>query len=297
MDPTLKSRTIARLKAEMERFSPRMRRAAKHVLDNPADVGLDPIRETARKAGVSTFTLVRMAERLGFDGYDAFREPFRHALVSVTASPDRPGWIGAMRDRGGAAEYQADVSLNALSIVERSLERLTPETLDRATDILLAAPNVYVTAVRASFAMAYYFHYVGRMALPSLRLVPRHMGSAIDDLNEAGPEDAVLAITVSPYSRETIEACEFAQERGMKLVLVSDSDVVAPGLRPAAVIVVSTLSEHHFGCYSGIAAVLEVLLARLVREGGEAARARIDSYESLRNQHNVYWSGGKKHQF
>ncbi len=293
MDPTLKSRTLARLKAELERFSPRMQLAAKYVLDNPGEFGLDPIRETARKAGVSTYTLVRMAEHLGFDGFEDFRAPFRHALLSGSASSDRAGWIAGLGARGEAGRFQADVSANALSIVERSLERLGPETLDRAAGILMSARRVYVTAVRASFAMAYYFHYVGRMAVPSLRLIPRHMGSAVDDLNEAGPEDAVLAITVAPYSRETIEACEFAQDKGLRLVLVADSDVVAPGLRPDAVMVVSTLSEHHFGCYSGVVAVLEVLLARLVRDGGAPARARIESYEALRARHNVYWSREK----
>ncbi len=82
--------------------------------------------------------------------------------------------------------------------------------------MLLDAHNVYLTAVRASYAMAYYFHYVGgRMALPSLQLIPRHMNSAIDELNYAGPGDVMIAISFTPpYSRETIEACKFARNRG-----------------------------------------------------------------------------------
>ncbi|MFC3119633.1 MurR/RpiR family transcriptional regulator [Jhaorihella thermophila] len=135
MDPTLKSRTVARLKVDLERFTPRMQLAAKYVLDNPVEFGLDPIRETARKAGVSTYTLVRIAEHLGFDGFEEFRAPFRHALLSAGASADRPGWVAGLRARGEAGRFQADVSANALSIVERSLERLGPETLDRAAEI------------------------------------------------------------------------------------------------------------------------------------------------------------------
>lgn len=295
MDPALKSRTIARLKAGMERFSPRLRLAAKYIVDNPADFGLDPIRETARKAGVSTYTLVRIASELGFEGFEELREPFRHALVATTDPGAQGRWLDDLRGQGEAGRFQAEVSLNSLSIVKRSLERLSPQALERAASILLSAPSVYVTAVRASYAMAYYFHYVGRMAVPSLKLIPRHMGSAMDDLNEARAGDAILAITITPYSRETIEACEFAQERGMRLVLVSDSDIVAPELKPEVVIVVSALSQHHFGCFSGVAAVLEVLLARLVDRGGEAARQRIRSYETLRREHNVYWSTTKKH--
>ena len=50
MDPTLKSKTISKLKDEIEHLSPQLRTAAKYVIDNPADFGLDPIRETSRKS-------------------------------------------------------------------------------------------------------------------------------------------------------------------------------------------------------------------------------------------------------
>ena len=102
---------------------------------------------------------------------------------------------------------QADASLNTMAIVERSLERQTPEQMARVAQMLLEAGNVYLTAVRASYAMAYYFHYVGRMALPSLQLIPRHMNSAIDELNYASDRDVMIAVSFTPYSRETVEAC------------------------------------------------------------------------------------------
>ncbi len=90
LDPTLKTRTITSLKKILPDLSPRLGAAAKYIVDNASDFGLDPIRETARKAGVSTYSLVRLAEKLGFDGYDELREPFRHALVSASAVVDQP---------------------------------------------------------------------------------------------------------------------------------------------------------------------------------------------------------------
>lgn len=90
MDPTLKVRTISRLKEELPALTPRLRTVAKYIVDHPADFGLDPIRETARKAGVSTYTLVRMSQQLGFDSFEDLRDPFRHALVSGGISPNFP---------------------------------------------------------------------------------------------------------------------------------------------------------------------------------------------------------------
>lgn len=295
MDPTLKTKTVSALKQEIPNLSPRLKTVAKYIVDHPSDFGLDSIRETARKCGVSTYTLVRMAERIGFEGYDELREPFRHALVSSTEFLQRPEWVDNLREQGPLGQVQAEASVNTMAIVQRSLERQSPEVMKKVADMLLEARTVYLTAVRASYALAYYFHYVGRMALPSLQLIPRHMNSAIDELNYADAGDVMIAITFTPYSRETIEACKFAKEKGVKLIMLSDSDVISSEFTPDVTLVASLISTHHFGCYTGAMAILENLVALLVKLGGADATARIKSYESLRKDNNAYWIDQKKH--
>lgn len=295
MDPTLKNRLISELKARLPDLSPRLKVVAKYIVDHPSDFGLDPIRETARKCGVSTFTLVRMAQQVGFDGYDELREPFRHALVSASALVDQPDWINGLRTHSELGRVQADATTNTLAIVQRSLEHQSPDQMERVARMLLDAENVYLTAVRASYALAYFFHYVGRMALPSLQLIPRHINSAIDELHTAGPSDVMIAISFTPYSRETIEACKFARAQGVRLVMISDSDVISPEFSPDETLVASAVSTHHFGCFTGAMAIVETLLAILVQLGGEDARARIRSYEDLRKETNAYWVSQKKH--
>ncbi len=295
MDPTLKANTIAALKTGISEFTPQMRTAAKYVVDQPSSFGLDSIRETARKAKVSTYTLVNMAKNLGFPSYEAFRQPFRHALVSGAGGQSDPGWVGKMRGQSEFGTVYADAAKNTLNIVTNSMERQQPEILEAIADMLVAADTVYLTAVRSSYAVAYYLHYVGRMALPSLQLIPRHHNSAIDDLNDAKPGDVLIAITVTPYSRETIEACAFAKKKGVSLLLITDSEVVSPDLAPEHTLVASVLSTHHFGCFSGMMAVVELLIASLMNRGGARARSRIKSYEDLRIAHNAYWVSQKKH--
>lgn len=295
MDPAQKTRTISALKEALPELSPRLRIVAKYIVDHPSDFGLDPIRETARKCGVSTYTLVRMARRMGFGGYEELREPFRQSLVLSNVLVERPGWLEELRERGPLGRVQADAALNSMAIVQRSLHQQSPAQMERVAAMLLEARHVYLTAVRASYALAYYFHYVGRMALPSLQLIPRHMNSAIDELNYASDQDVMIAITFTPYSRETIEACKFARAKGVKLIMLSDSDVISPEFSADETLIASVLSTHHFGCYSGASAIIETLLALLVEQGGSDAVRRIKSYEDLRINNNAYWIAQKKH--
>jgi len=294
MDPTLKNRLLSGLKDQAPGLSPQLRLAAKYVTDNQADFGLDSIRETARKARVSTFTFVRLARLMGIDRFDDFREPFRHALVSLTEHVEGRDWLDRWRSAGVGGASQADAAANSLAVVQRSLQRQSPEKLHETVQMLLSARTVYLTAMRASFGLAYHFHYVARMALRSMELIPRHMSTAIDELNDAGPEDVLMAITFTPYSHETMEAAAFAKSKGTKLIFVTDSEIVAPGLEADMTLLVSTLSTHHFACNSGAMALMEVLLAMIFTEGGPEAHKRIAQYETLRRDHSAYWSAPKK---
>lgn len=167
--------------------------------------------------------------------------------------------------------------------------------MQRVVEMLIGARNTYLTAVRSSYGLAYYFHYIGRMALPSLQLVPRHMNSAIDELNDADENDVLIAFTFTQYSRETIEACKFAKQRGVKLIILSDSDVISSEFTPDENLIVSVDSTHHMGCFAGAMAVMENLLAVLVQAGGADAKKRIKTYEDLRRDHDAYWTVRKKH--
>ena len=295
MDPTLKTTILAMLKERMTTLSPQMRTAAKYIIDHPHDFGLDPIRDTARKASVSAYTLVNIAKRLGFSGFEELRHPFRHALVASPQSESAPDWLNTLRGQSDQGTIYADAAQNALAIVTRSLQQQQTDDMADIAETLKSARTVYLTAVRSSYAMAYYLHYVGRMALPSLQLIPRHMNSAIDDLNDAGSGDVLIAITVTPYSRETIQACEFAKKKGAKVLLITDSEIVSPDLHPDHTLVASVHSTHHFGCFSGMLALIETLVALLMQRGGSDARDRIKSYEKLRIENNAYWVAQKKH--
>lgn len=292
MDPALRKRLLSTLKDEITTLSPQQRSAAKYIVDNPSDFGLDSVRTTASKAGVSTYTLVSLSKKLGFNGFEDFRHPFRHALLTRAHGPDLPNWPDAHK---ASAPVFSEAVANATAIVGRTLVRQNPDELDQVAALLSGSRHVYLTGMRSTYAIAYYLHYVGRMALPALELIPRHRNSAIDDLNSAGPADALIAITITPYSRETIEACEFAQKKGVKLVIVSDSEVVVPHLSPIHNLVASVESTHQFGCFAGMMALIDLLIALLLENGGATARERIKSYERLRIENNAYWVAQKKH--
>lgn len=289
MDPTLKARITSKLLENIPGYSKALSRSAKYIVDHPAEFGVRTIRDSASRIGVSSNTFVRLANALGFDSFDDLRAPFREALLISEIATEDEGWLHRLGQGSGLAQVQAAASANLIGNVSKTLRDLDTETLERVVKRLFGAKQVFVVGTRASYSLAYYFHYVGRMLLPRMSLIPQLMNPAIDDLVFADEADVMIAFTVEPYSRDTIRTCEFARKRGMGLILVSDSQVSAPKLHPEELLVASTLSTHHFTSYMGMIAVVETLLATLFAHGGAEAKARVSAFEQLRDETDAYW--------
>ncbi len=287
------SQLTEQLRHEIDALPQQMQAAAKYIIDHPGDFGLDPVRLTAEKIGVSSNVLVRLAQRMGFDSFESFRRPFRQTLVTDREDRLGQGWLDRMKSGDQFNAAQAGFAQNELNVVTRSLRLADPALMQQVTDHMIAANRCFITATRASYALAYYLHYAGRMAHPGFQLIPRHMGSAIDDLLEADAADCLFAITVHPYSSDTIQSMRFARKRGMRIVLLSDSDVIAPGVDPDIVLPVSTRAQHHFSSFSGAMAVLECLLGHLFAAGGSAAHDRVERYQTARENTGAYWRPAK----
>jgi choline dehydrogenase-like flavoprotein len=62
-------------------LSPQLRRAAHFLIDRPDEIAFTSMRQLADRAGVQPATMVRLAQAIGFEGYEALREPFRDIMA------------------------------------------------------------------------------------------------------------------------------------------------------------------------------------------------------------------------
>ena len=67
-------------------FSKEVKKAAKYVMDNPAEIPLHSIRTVASNAGVNPSTMVRLITILGFKRYDEFKTIYKKAASQMPVS-------------------------------------------------------------------------------------------------------------------------------------------------------------------------------------------------------------------
>ncbi|MDX8524571.1 MurR/RpiR family transcriptional regulator [Mesorhizobium sp. MSK_1335] len=263
--------------------------AARYLLDNPEDVALLSMREQARRAGLQPWTMVRLAKRLGFDGYEPLRSLYANAM--------RQGELGFAGKAGKQLARQCEVGDRALagemvrSLSEQIAQLGEPERLDTlaaAAERLHAARRIFCLGLRSSHPVVAHFGYVMSFLGEKAVMLDGASGTGTDAIRLATAEDVLFVVSVAPYTRLTIDLARRAAANGVPVIALTDS-VVSPlvGLAALAVLV-PTESPSFFHAMSPAFVVGEILAALIAGKGGEKALAAIRRTEDQLSQLDIH---------
>jgi DNA-binding MurR/RpiR family transcriptional regulator len=269
---------------------PALQAAARYIIDNPREVGLQSMRSLAGKASVHPNAFVRLARHIGFEGYEDLRERFRDFLVSddLGGFGDRARWLQQLAAMGGSSALLGEMAEAVADNLERGFLRQDPKVMEAVCDAILEARMVYVLGVGSAYSLAHQFWYVARMAFGHMTPVPREGSQPIDDLAYIDGQDLLIALTFQPYRSETMAAVRLAKRRGARVVGITDS-ITSPLAREADdILLCPTSTPQFFQSHAAVTALLESLTALLVGRAGEEARTRIEAFHRERWEAGIY---------
>lgn len=282
------SETLVTLRARFDTLSPRLRDAARFLLDRPREVALYSMRAAAARAGVHPTSMLRLARELGFDGYDALRDQFR---VWLNTGDPTPWSTRAGKVRKHAAQFELIDSLmrqETVNLSSLASPDLYKQMVD-ATQLIRGARHIYIVGFRSLYPVAFYLSYGCRMFMANVTLVNGPGGTFADELRTIGKEDVLIAFSYEPYTKDTITAVEFALRRGARLVAVTDSIVSAISKEGQTVMVVSNETPSLFHSVLPALAVAESLIALLLAESHEETIAELKRSEEQLEAFGVYF--------
>jgi DNA-binding MurR/RpiR family transcriptional regulator len=268
-------------------LTPKLRDVAKVILDNPNLVATTSMRALAKQAGVTPPTMIRFANTLGFKNYDSFRQVFQ-TTINEQNFEDRANWLQLTSANEGLAAIVQKIAESGLDNMQQFFKDLDLDEVSEAADIILNAPNVYVVAAGGVHWIASYLYYVGKMAIPQMRL-PRTSGSGlIEGLIPVCKGDVILTLAYHPYSRNGIEAAEFALSRGARLIYLTDSKAAPLASEAEVLILQKTESPQFFPSMMSVMAAIETLISVIVAQSGDRAIHSIAEYSDIREKGDFY---------
>ena len=209
------------LDAHRDSLPKRLRQCAAFFDEYPERVAFDTVAQVADAAQVQPSAVMRFAKVLGFSGYSELQGIFRSRYADRW--PDYPTRLARLRAESNDTPH--DLLEKFSKAGQRSMARLAedivPDVLNKATEALSKARLIHIAGFRRSFPVAAYLAYAFDKQERSCRLIDGTgllgEGSAFE------PGQALIAVSVAPYTQQTVELVKRAHKGGAVVIAISDS--------------------------------------------------------------------------
>lgn len=263
----------ARITADYPGLSRRLQQTARFLLDHPREVAFATVAQLAEQAGVTPSTLIRFANSFGFTGFSEMQRLFRSRLVDEL--PNYNERIRAVRSATGETPDSTQLLWEFADanreVLEHLPNRIDPRHLEHALDIFEQANAIHVMGARRSFVVASYMTYALHHIDKRTFLVNGLGGMYGEQVRAIDAEDALLVVSFSPYAEESREVAGAARERGIPLVVITDSNL-SPLARLADVALV--VHEAEVKSFRGLTASLCLTQTLAIALGVRQDKAR-----------------------
>ncbi len=265
---------VDRIRTAAGVLTPAERKVADEVVADPQLIAFGTVAEVAKRASVSGASVVRLAARLGYDGFVDLQE----AVQGELADRLRPA-VERIRDvpPGDVLGRALDASLRAVQVTIEGIERPAFESAVQ----LLADPDRSVAVIAGDAGAGIAAHAADELAM--LRSGVVSIGGTRVAVGRAlarvGEGDVVLALDLRRYDRWVLDAVEVALDAGAELVALTDGPLSPLARRASSLIVVEAEGIGPFDSYVGALAALSALVAGVADALREAAAADLDRVE------------------
>lgn len=242
---------LAVIQENIHTFSKGQKKIANFILESYDKAAFMTASRLGKKVGVSESTVVRFAAELGYDGYPDMQKSLQKMIRNRLTSVQR---IEVTNDRLGDQDLLSMVLQSDIEKIRMTLEELDRESFEKAVDAIVSAKKIYIIGVRSSAAIAAFLHFYFNLIFENVCLVSANTASEVfESLLRVGEGDVVVGVSFPRYSSRTVQAMNFARDRGATTVAITDSE--ASPLAP--------ISHYTLKARSDMASFVDSLVAPL----------------------------------
>lgn len=196
-------------------MSSAMQRIAAFVLEHPERVIYLSIGDMASECRVGEATIIRFCQHLNLSGYQDFKIHLSQALVTPLKSLHEE-----VEPEDTPKELFDKISATTITTIEDTQNVIDEKELDKAVEFLSAARRIEFLGSGGSGIVAMdAYHKFMKLGIPCGASPDSHNATQICSV--LGEQDAVVAISYSGATRDTLRSVKTAKDSGARVVAIT----------------------------------------------------------------------------
>ncbi len=265
-----------KLKSRWESFTPSEQKIAAYLLRNLSGIPFETAASLGQRVGVSAMTVGRFLRNLGYAGVGALKEELRSdtAWLQLYRNPEQP------KDADFVSEHlHAEVqTLTDVHALAKGAE------WQPIVKLLASADRVSVASFQLGRSLGQTLAALLQQIRPHVSFHSGVDGAYTDLLLDSNTRSCVVLIDERRYSRHFRILAEDVAERGIPLVIITDTQCYWAHRLTRNVLMVPIRSDRSWHSFSAFVSLFSLLMSAVTRELGDAVYRRIEDIDALRQQ-------------
>ncbi len=219
----MKSLNFSNVDLTQKKLSKGHKKLVKYISENYDKAAFMTASKLGETVGVSESTVVRFATEMGFKGYPELQKELQQMIKSKLTAVQRMEVSSNLIGEDNAIKK---VLNGDIELIRDTLESVSDFEFKKAVETINSSKKIYILGVRSSASLASFLYFYLNPVFENVVLVDTSSGSEMfEQMFRISEEDVCVAISFPRYSKQTINALRFINDRGTKIIAITDSAV------------------------------------------------------------------------
>jgi DNA-binding MurR/RpiR family transcriptional regulator len=267
------------------------KKVADYFVDNFDRIPFLNVQDIAKSTGTSVASVVRFAQRIGFEGFseirDAIAETFQDQINNKVIFP----LFDQHRVDEDLLTEVANVDIaninNTLNIIER-------KTFDDVIRRILKADRVFTAGLGISYLLAEILAYqLTQVGIDSTVLKHTHtvFHEQVLFMNK---KDLLVVFSFPPYSKETVEVSAFAKDKGIDVIAVTNKHASPVTFFTKANLIVKSENMLFTNSFAAISVLINAIATACALKKKHRAQKILKETEEIMESQNQIIIGSER---
>ncbi len=261
------------------------RKAAEYFINNFDKIPFLNVHDLSQLTGMSVASIVRFAQSVGFQGFSELREAIAGSLQKEISNKQMFPLFEKHKVKEDLLTEVANLDIKNINDTLNLVER---KTFDNVIDTILKSERVFTAGLGISFLLAEILAYQLTQVGVSSSVLQHSHTLFNEQILFMNPKDLLIVFSFPPYSKETIEAAEFAKKRKIDVIAVTNQPASPATFFTKANLIVKSENMLFTNSFAAISVLINaVATACAIKDKQRAKKILKESEEIMINQNQI----------
>lgn len=268
------------------RLSKGQKLIANFIIDNYDRAAFMTAANLAESIGVSESTVVRFANRLGYQGYRELQNDLQELIKNKLTT--------VQRIHLQESSYKNEDNLllknmeKDMENIKKTVNEIDTRSFKDAIDLVLRGKNIYIIGLRSSAFLAGYLGFYLKFLFSNVKVISYGPNDIFEQLLRISSEDVIIVITYPRYSKRIMDVLDYAKDKGTSIITITDS-LLSPAAHKADVSLIASSKMLSF--VDSLVAPMSLINSFIIALGNEK-KENLNSYfedlEAIWEEYGIY---------